>query len=333
MKKGFTIKAILLVLVVALTCGCVKVEVGLKITNSDVSFTYVMGMQKAYISMMNGEGDPFKESTDSLKDSGFTVEDYSDDAYQGKKATKKLGTLEELSTEEELKTVSLSADKLNDVKLFQKTGSGFFKTTYKASFKTNAMDDVEKMMNNNSFEEDDEDIDTEPELDDDDETLAPDEAEEPVVTTGVEEDEEEDEDLDVTTTGSDDLEDLGKELTENMVVNFVVELPSAPGKNNATKVDGKTLIWDLKTFKDGTIEFEFSTLNMTNVLLVGGGALLLLLIVIAIIVIATKKKGKKEPVAYASEPIPEVVKDEAVTPIGDVKVEVEAPATEEAKVE
>ena len=73
MKKGFTIKAILLVLVVALTCGCVKVEVGLKITNSDVAFTYVMGMQKAYISMMNGEGDPFKDTAGPSINTQITV--------------------------------------------------------------------------------------------------------------------------------------------------------------------------------------------------------------------------------------------------------------------
>ena len=153
MRKNFTIKAILLLLVVALTSGCVKLEVGLKITNSNVDFTYIIGMQKAYISMMNGEGDPFKDSEAELKEDGFTVEDYSDDKYQGKKATKKLGTLAELSTKDEIKDLTLSNDKLENIKIFQITDEGFFKTTYKAKFKTTAMDDIEKGVNTNGTSE------------------------------------------------------------------------------------------------------------------------------------------------------------------------------------
>ena len=141
------------------------------------------------------------------------------------------------------------------------------------------------------------------------------------------------------------VSDLNEEMQKSMVVNFTVELPSAPGKNNATKVDGKTLTWDLKTFKDGTLEFEFTTTNTTNVLLVAGGALLLLIIVISIIVMASKKKGKVEPAEFADKPIPEVVKEEVVTPtaptadtpeltpVGEPTTTVEAPAVEEAKAE
>lgn len=352
MRKNFTIKAILLLLVVALTSGCVKLEVGLKITNSNVDFTYIIGMQKAYISMMNGEGDPFKDSEAELKEDGFTVEDYSDDKYQGKKATKKLGTLAELSTKDEIKDLTLSNDKLENIKIFQITDEGFFKTTYKAKFKTTAMDDIEKGVNTNGTseledEEDDEETPATTETTDTtaageeekkEETTTPDETVPEVTTTG--EEETVDEEVMEAEDGQ-DLDDLNKQLQESMEVTFKVELPGSAGKNNATKVDGKTLTWDLKTFKDGTIEFEFSTLNMTNVLLVGGGALLLLIIIIAVIVIASKKKGKTEPVEFADKPIPEVVKEETVdavaptadapemTPIGEPEVKVEAPATEE----
>ena len=330
MKKNFTIKAILLLLVVALTSGCVKLEVGLKITNSSVDFTYVYGMQKAYLSMMNGEGDPFKDTEKELKDDGFTVEDYSDDKYQGKKAVKKLGSLADLSTKEEIKDLTLSNDKLENIKIFQITSEGFFKTTYKASFKTTAMDDIEKGINTSGT------TDLEDEEETKEEAPATTEGTD-TTTTGEEEKKEEettpDEEMpEVTTTGEDaleddetvmeaedtqDLDDLNKQLQESMEV----------------------------TFKDGAIEFEFSTLNMTNVLLVGGGVLLLLIIIVAIIVIASKKKGKVEPAEYADKPIPEVVKDEVVdaveptadtpelTPIGEPEVKVEAPATEEAKAE
>ena len=353
MRKNFTIKAILLLLVVALTSGCVKLEVGLKITNSNVDFTYIIGMQKAYISMMNGEGDPFKDSEAELKEDGFTVEDYSDDKYQGKKATKKLGTLAELSTKDEIKDLTLSNDKLENIKIFQITDEGFFKTTYKAKFKTTAMDDIEKGVNTNGTSEleDEEEKEETPattettdttaagEEETKEETTTPDETVPEVTTTG-EDAETVDEEVMEAEDGQ-DLEDLNKQLQESMEVTFKVELPGSAGKNNATKVDGKTLTWDLKTFKDGTIEFEFSTLNMTNVLLVGGGALLLLIIIIAVIVIASKKKGKTEPVEFADKPIPEVVKEETVdavaptadapemTPIGEPEVKVEAPATEE----
>lgn len=352
MRKNFTIKAILLLLVVALTSGCVKLEVGLKITNSNVDFTYIIGMQKAYISMMNGEGDPFKDSEAELKEDGFTVEDYSDDKYQGKKATKKLGTLAELSTKDEIKDLTLSNDKLENIKIFQITDEGFFKTTYKAKFKTTAMDDIEKGVNSNGTSELEEEEEKEEtpattettdttaagEEEKKEETTTPDESVPEVTTTG--EEETVDEEVMEAEDGQ-DLEDLNKQLQESMEVTFKVELPGSAGKNNATKVDGKTLTWDLKTFKDGTIEFEFSTLNMTNVLLVGGGALLLLIIIIAVIVIASKKKGKVEPAEFADKPIPEVVKEETVdavaptaeapemTPIGEPEVKVEAPATEE----
>lgn len=352
MRKNFTIKAILLLLVVALTSGCVKLEVGLKITNSNVDFTYIIGMQKAYISMMNGEGDPFKDSEAELKEDGFTVEDYSDDKYQGKKATKKLGTLAELSTKDEIKDLTLSNDKLENIKIFQITDEGFFKTTYKAKFKTTAMDDIEKGVNSNGTSELEEEEEKEEtpattettdttaagEEEKKEETTTPDESVPEVTTTG--EEETVDEEVMEAEDGQ-DLDELNKQLQESMEVTFKVELPGSAGKNNATKVDGKTLTWDLKTFKDGTIEFEFSTLNMTNVLLVGGGALLLLIIIIAVIVIASKKKGKVEPAEFADKPIPEVVKEETVdavaptaeapemTPIGEPEVKVEAPATEE----
>ncbi len=353
MRKSFTIKALLLLLVVALTSGCVKLEVGLKITNSNVDFNYAVGMQKTYYSMMTGEGDPFKDTTTSLKDDGFTVEEYDDGSYKGIKAVKKLGSLADLSTKDEIKDLTLSNDKLENIKIFQITDEGFFKTTYKAKFKTTAMDDIEKGVNTNGTSELEEEEEKEEtpattettdttaagEEEKKEETTTPDETVPEVTTTG-EDAETVDEEVMEAEDGQ-DLEDLNKQLQESMEVTFKVELPGSAGKNNATKVDGKTLTWDLKTFKDGTIEFEFSTLNMTNVLLVGGGALLLLIIIIAVIVIASKKKSKSEPVEFADKPIPEVVKEETVdavaptadapemTPIGEPEVKVEAPATEE----
>ena len=337
MKKKFTIKALLLLLVVALTSGCVKVELGLKITNSDVDVTYIYAFQKAYASMLSGEDDPFKDTEKELKDDGFTVEDYSDSSYQGKKATKRLGSLADLSTEEEIKDLTFDTDDLENIKLFQITDKGFFKTTYKASFKTTAMEEVEKGMNDSQTTTET-DTTTEGEA-----TVSPDEADD--AETVKVDDEEILEAEDTTTTGTDsgtdDLEKLGKQMTDSMEVTFKVELPSKPGKNNATKADGKTLTWDLKTVKDGVIEFEFTTLNMTNVILVGGGALLLLVIVIAVIIMATRKKGKEEPVEYATRTVPEEKPAQAVTPVatpsepeditpvGEPAPKVEAPATEE----
>ena len=372
MKKSFTIKALLLLLVVALTSGCVKLEVGLKITNSNVDFNYAIGMQKSYYSMMTGEGDPFKDTTTTLKDDGFTVEDYDDGTYKGIKAVKKLGSLADLSTKDEIKDLTLENDKLENIKIFQITKEGFFKTTYKAVFKTTAMDDIENGINTSGSGSSSNIID---ETDKDEDTTTPStttdatDTSTTTITSGTDtttsEKKEEattpdvDEDIpSITTTGDDftdvmeatdtttgtdtqDLDDLNDQLQKSMVVNFKVELPSTPGKNNATKVDGKTLTWDLKTFKDGTIEFEFSTTNTTNVLLVAGGALLLLVIIVAIIVMASKRKGKVEPAEFADKPIPEVVKEEVVTPteptadtpeltpVGEPAPKVEAPATEE----
>ena len=337
MRKKFTIKALLLLLVVALTSGCVKVELGLKITNSDVDVTYIYAFQKAYASMLSGEDDPFKDTEKELKDEGFTVEDYTDSSYQGKKATKKLGSLADLSTEEEIKDLTFDTDDLENIKLFQITDKGFFKTTYKASFKTNAMEEVEKGMNDNQTTTEDE---TEEELDET--AVSPDEADDELDVAKTN-DEEVLESEEVTTTGSDtdDLEKMGQQMAESMEVTFKVELPSKPGKHNATKVDGKTLTWDLKTVKDGVIEFEFTTLNMTNVILVCGGALLLLVIIIAVIVMLTKKKGKEEPVEYAARTIPEEkpatvvtpvatpTEEGPVTPVGEPAPKVEAPASEE----
>ncbi len=355
MKKKITIKALLLLLVVALTSGCIKAEEGLKISNGSVEYTYTVGMMKSYLSMMTGEGDPFKDTTKDVKDSGFTVEDYDDGTYKGIKAVKKLGSLSELSTKDEIKDLTLSKDKIEGAKLFQITSEGFFKTTYKARFKTTIMDDVENGINTSGT------TDTTPTTQDttsddtttaggtDEEIKSPDEPEDYVKETIPDNDTVLEAD-DTITTGTDtsttqDLDDLSEELNKSMVVNFVVELPSSPGKNNATKVDGKTLTWDLKTFKDEIIEFEFSVTNTTNVLLVGGGALLVLIIIIAIIVMITKKKGKVEPAEFADQPIPEVVKEEVVTPtaptadtpeltpVGEPTSTVEAPAVEEAKAE
>lgn len=333
MRKNFKIKALLLLLVVALTSGCVKIEMGLKITNSDVDFVYIYGFQKAYSSMMSGEDDPFKDTEKEMKEEGFTVEDYSDSTYQGKKATKRLGSLADLSTEDNIETLTLETDKLDNIKLFQITEKGLFKTTYKASFKSNAMEDVEKGMAA---------TDTTDETEDLNETgTSPDEADDAELTQKEDENDLSVEGNDTTTTGNDDFEKMGQQMADSMEVTFTVELPSTPGKNNATKVDGKKLTWDLKTVKDGAIEFEFSTLNMTNVFLVGGGALLLLLIIIVVIVMAVRKKGKTEEVPYAETPVREIPTDNVVTPVaptsteptpvpvGEPKVEVETPANEE----
>ena len=86
MKKKFkTIVALLLVAV--MMTGCMKAEFNLKIAKDDVTISYIMGIQKEYVGMM-GDQDPVKEERADAEKAGFKVSDYSDDKYQGIKATK-----------------------------------------------------------------------------------------------------------------------------------------------------------------------------------------------------------------------------------------------------
>ena len=97
--------------------------------------------------------------------------------------------------------------------------------------------------------------------------------------------------------------DTAEKLLKNMDLKFKVKLPVKPGKNNATTVDGNTMIWDLTDSKladEKYLSFEFETPNKLVIVLAAIACLIVVALVIAII-IATINKNKNKPVEEKEE--------------------------------
>ena len=76
---------------------------------------------------------------------------------------------------------------------------------------------------------------------------------------------------------------------EGLDLSYNVTLPSKAKSNNATEVNGNTYTWNLATFDQDAIEYEFTLLNIKNIAIVCVGAAL---IICGIVFIVFKKKTK-----------------------------------------
>ena len=126
-----------LLLVTLLFSGCMKYDIDMTI-NSDKSmdFKFITAYSKqllAYASEDGGETSILNESDlDAVKKEGYEVSKYNDDTFEGFEIKKHFASIDEVSSEEDV-SADLSMEKSSD-KLFKVT-KGFFKDTYKATFK------------------------------------------------------------------------------------------------------------------------------------------------------------------------------------------------------
>jgi len=267
MKKIFKLGFMLIVLF--MITGCVKMEFTMGINkDKSMDLQIIQAVDKQLL-----EGDTSSFDMSSLKEAenqGFLVKEYSEGNMQGYVVTKKIDSIDKLSTEE--------SDYVSDfTKLLEESNvyvfsieKGFLKNTYKAKLKVSDgnMGDLSSMTggNSSSFEDDNDDYSWSSDEEDDDWSISG-------------------SDMDYT------------EMMKNMEVNFVVNLPYKVIDSNATSVDndGKKLTWNLMTTKDQTIDFEFELYNMTNVYIVVGAALVVISLVVVVIVKSVGKGKSNKP--------------------------------------
>ena len=288
MKKIFKLGFMLIVLF--MITGCVKMEFTMGINkDKSMDLQIIQAVDKQLL-----EGDTSSFDMSSLKDAenqGFLVKEYSEGNMQGYVVTKKIDSIDKLSTEE--------SDYVSDfTKLLEESNvyvfsieKGFLKNTYKAKLKVSDgnMGDLSSMTggNSSSFEDDN----------DDDYSWSSDDEysstydEDDLLSDDWSSDEEED-DWSISGSNMDYTE-----MMKNMEVNFVVNLPYKVIDSNATSIDndGKKLTWNLMTAKDQTIDFEFELYNMTNVYIVVGAALVVISLVVVVIVKSVGKGKSNRP--------------------------------------
>ena len=161
-----------------------------------------------------------------LEQLGFTITDYNNGSMLGYTLNKSINNIDDVSKADSV-NYDLSGLLTNkeDSNYFFKVKKGIIKNTYTAKFK---FDSDESNLNN--LEEG---------------------------NTTNEED-----------TDSLDMSDMDlSSFTSNLDLSFNVSLPYSAISNNATTVnnDNKNLTWNLTSFQEDYIEFEFDLYNMTNI--------------------------------------------------------------------
>ena len=186
-----------------------------------------------------------------LEQLGFTITDYNNGSMLGYTLNKSINNIDDVSKADSV-NYDLSGLLTNkeDSNYIFKIKKGIIKNTYTAKFK---FDSDESNLNN--LEEG---------------------------NTTNEED-----------TDSLDMSDMDlSSFTSNLDLSFNVSLPYSAISNNATTVnnDNKNLTWNLTSFQEDYIEFEFDLYNMTNIYI--GISIIGLILLLIVFYILNKKKKK-----------------------------------------
>lgn len=201
-----------------------------------------------------------QESKSQIEKDGFSVEDYQDDKMKGVKVYRNIKNIDDVSSAED-NTFDLSGmfEKKDNSETFFKVKKGLIKNKYTASLH---FDTKDSNLNDDLTGDDDIEYTDDYEIED-------------------------------NTTGDDFPNlDFSSSLTSSMDLKFKVNLPYSAIRSNATSSnnDNKELNWDLTSFKEDNIEFEFELYNLTNIyIIVGVGIILILLLILFI----TKNNNKK----------------------------------------
>lgn len=289
MKKLKKILAACLITVLA--TGCVKYNAIMDINkDKSMDFTIIYALDKS----MMGEMSSLKEEDfDDLKKDGYSIEKYSEGNFEGFKITKKIKSLDEVSTDKdvEFNLSGMMEEDENNKYMFKVVKNGD-KETYYAKFKFDSND-----SNLNEDEEDIEDIEDEEDLPDDVDMLDED------IDENIDEDYPEagdaaapaqEEDATSDAKSLDDIDLSG--MMGNMDLSFTVNLPSSAISSNATSKENndKKLTWKLNYSGTQSIEFAFeidpNAGNGNLMLYLGIGAGVLVLVGVCVAVVLSKKK-------------------------------------------
>ena len=288
------IKKVILVLVCTLLLsGCVKIHTNMTI-NSDKSMLYENEILFTSSLMNSGNAYTNETALEDYKSRGFEVENVKDSAgYSGIKLSKKYDNIDKLSEGNgTVVDIGNFYNKDFDTTKVFKLDKGFFKNTYTANFKytvnSNTGSDIDLDDEENSEAEYSSisEINNEAGATEKPANMETD----PVLTTGDDEN-----GTDLSSNGSiGNFEELAKLMNEAEFT-YVVNLPVSANSNNASEVtnDGKTLKWNIKNGETNEINYSFSLLNMTNIMLVCGGCIILIIVISVIFVLKFRSKDKK----------------------------------------
>lgn len=288
-------QVILLFVCILMLSGCVKEHINMTI-NKDKSMNLEIEMllSDEFIKQMGeGEsstwGDEIKESTKN----GFTLSDKKENGYTGYVVSKKYNNIDDLSkgNGEVVNIGEIASEDFDESKIF-KIEKGFLKNTYIAKFKFEQDTTSNELMNDSTTLEENNESDI-PMTENSENNAVIEENNATVPEVGTVDD--------GSTTESEEADFSGLEsLASEMEFTYSVKLPYGAISNNATKVssDKKELTWNLNTTGTTNIEYSFSMLNLTNIIILAGGIVVLIVIIIIVIILSKKKKTNKETLIH-----------------------------------
>ncbi len=279
MKKKFLYVTTLIALLL-FTSGCVKFNGSIEIKkDKSMDFSLIYAFDKSLYD--NNDNMITEENKKKIEDSGFKLEDYSDDKFKGIKISREIANIDKVSSKDDITFNLNDLDNLdsNNIHLF-KIKKGFFKNTYSADIKLNTSDtDFSSLIPNGSSAED-ESFDDILETDDTD-------------TIDFEVNKNNDYKL-LNLTKQNDLSALESlSSLNNMDLSFEVKLPYKAKSHNASSAldNEKNLKWTFTANSKDDLKFEFELYNMFNLYLAIG--LAVFIIGVLVFIIFYTKKNKK----------------------------------------
>ncbi len=284
MKKirGFFIVLICIVLL----NGCVK-NTNTMTINKDKSLLFESDIIYSNIIDKEKIDDSFIKEYEKL---GLKITDSKEEGYSGYKISRSFKNIDEVSsgTSNKIKMDDILKKDVKDLKIF-KHEKGFLKDTYTANIEFEYTEDMKSKYDITSTNSSASDTNNEEN----------------------EEDEEVEEDMSM----------LNKiaEISSEMEFKYIVKLPYASIKNNATESNNndKTLIWEIETEPGKTtIDYSFCIYNITNIIIVSIAVLIALIAIIVTVLIIKKKKSGEETLIHKdfdpsiADKVGEVVEEE-----------------------
>lgn len=279
-KRVFSVIG-LLVIALSLS-GCVKFDATMDIKkDKSMDFSVIYAVDTTYFGNETLMDD---ESRSNLQKEGFLVEDYQDNKMKGVKVYRNIKNIDDVSASED-STFDLSGMfKKNDSSesLF-KVKKGLIKNKYTASLH---FDTKDSNLNDDLTSDDDTEYTEDYEIEDN--------------------------------TNNDDFPnlDFSSSLYSSMDLKYKVNLPYSAIRSNATSSnnDNKELSWNLTSFKEDNIEFEFELYNLTNIYIIVGVGIILVLALILFIMKNNNKKVGEAVLAKEENTIETLTEDLKVQP-------------------
>ena len=247
------LKILSILLITLFMTGCVKLNANMKI-NKDKSMNYeiIMAFDKSIIDQAGYNFN--EESLKTARKNGFEISEYNNGSMKGYKFTKHINNIDSISTKKDIKG-SLDVD--NNNKYMFTIKKGIIKNTYKAKLVTTSTD--LSNIDPNLYKKD-------------------------IISNNTT-----NSDYNLVNTSDNNID---YSSMKNIDLKFEVDLPYNALNSNASSNSGKKLIWNLLTFKNDMIEFEFELYNYDNIIIIG--IVVLIILILIVIILNKKKKTPKE---------------------------------------